>query len=301
MATSVFNTPPEVWARILRGASVAFIVIDVALVCKALRKTVLSDAFWGYWSHLHRHDAARQVQLRDEMVMYAKIQSACCLKYGLQSIDNVAQLCADALRHMYEGGRFYYSEELSFRRFKILHMLHSTGQCTFDAIVSGKSRWSVLNDAFHDPSREYCVARSLLGTRDASCILSTLLDMTYCNTHLLRVFIEDFAYDSAINCTSLLNVAIERHDTQSVAYLLGRQTCDPSADDQKALVLAVTHGTSDIVNLLLQDSRVNPERALVRVKVTCDDSAQKKRNLEICRNATARPHKRLRTMWYGAT
>lgn len=301
MALAACTTPPEVWARILRGASVAFIVIDVALVCKTLRKAVLSDAFWGYWSHLHRRDAARQVQLHAEMISYAKIQSACCLKYGLQSIDNVSQLCDDALRHMYEGGRVYYSEELSSRRFKILHVLYSTGQCTFDAIMSGKSQWWVLNDTFHDPSREYRIARSLFGTRDAFCILSTLLDMTYRNTHLLRVFIEDFAYGSAINCTSLLNVAIERHDTQSVAYLLGRQMCDPSADDHKALVLAMTHGTSDIVNLLLQDSRVSPERALVRVKVTCDDNAQKKRNLEICRNATARPHKRLRTMWYGAT
>lgn len=177
MAVSVIKTPPEIWASILSGASVAFIVIDVALVCKALRKKVLSEAFWGYWSYLHRHDAARQVQLRNEMLMYAKIQCAWCLRFGLKSIADVQSLSTELLAVMYRK-EFDCSRTLSLRRYRILQALDATGQCDFSRHLNAKQWWKLVSDALHDPDGDYRLARTFLAY-DGSFHVLTSKAFTY--------------------------------------------------------------------------------------------------------------------------
>lgn len=301
MDVSVLNTPPEIWARILSGASVAFIVIDVALVCKAVRNTVLSEAFWGYWSHLHRHDAARQVQLRNEMLMYAKIQCAWCLRFGLKSIADVQSLSAKLLAVMYKN-EFDCSHALSLRRYRILQALDATGQCDFSTHLNAQQWWKLVCDALHDPNHDYRLARTFLAC-DESFNVQMILDRTeFESIHILQLLVEEFGYSPSSNDNEMIIAACKHDAFEAVKFLLQYPIVDPAVQNQQALYNAIFHGSSKLVRFLLDDSRVCPEYVLGRILTSAKRTDQSTSfNIKLCQQATMRPHKRLRTMWYGST
>lgn len=278
MPSTLLVQPPELVARILRGASVAYIVLDVARVCRRLRVIVLSNTFWDYWRVLHAHDPIRQAQLRGELILYTKAKAAACVHrclLGGADVRPISKQLADAL---YSTFAWETQKEHALRRCDVLRLF--TAVPSFDvAKLDGRA----LSDACCDidtelvecllANKEYDPNRLLFGSLlrfalGKPAVLELLLrdkrvrveedairdTCHYGYTQSLRLLLD---YGLLLPDTCLV-LAVRSGNIECVQLVLSHGQI--SQDDcREALALATESGNVAVVRLLVHDSRFDAD------------------------------------------
>lgn len=278
MPSTLLQQPPELVARILRGASVAYIVLDVALVCRRLRALVLDEPFWDYWRVLHAHDPIRQAQLRGELILYTKVKAAVCVHHcllGGADVQPISKQLADAL---YSAFTWETQKEHALRRCDVLRLL--TARPSFDvAQLDGRA----LSDACADSdtelvecllaNKDYDPNRFLFGSMlrfalGKPAVLELLLrdnrvrieedairdTCSYGYTQSLRLLL-DYGRTLPNRC---LVLAVRSRDAECVQLVLSHGQILQD-DCREALALATENGDVDVVRLLVHDSRFDAD------------------------------------------
>lgn len=277
LMASLLHQPVEVLALIFRNASVAYLLIDVARVCRRFRDVLRTDLFWNHWRLLN-DNAVRQHQLQGELFLYVKARSAAMVHCCLVAIDDESTMWPTLVDALYDD--WSESEDEARRRCDVLRIFLALP--TFDMTLLD---YYALIDACYDADSDECALVRRLLENDAfprrrlyngvwRLTISRIIQTS--NITLFRLLLDEgIGASSAIEvCAageveflqllsdygvqfnlSHLYEAVRVHNIDSVRHLLAHKAWrnrNPCMYGLSPLKLAAQSGWMDMARLLLQ-------------------------------------------------